>query len=134
MRCLLAVLLFTSLWTNHAQAAAEKSYTKLDERTVLAILVSAVQPEYPREARLHHITGSGVAVLWIDRATGTVYSCKMVQSTDSEILDEAALQAFRQWRFKPGTVAGGKDPDHFYHAGSKRPAFHGLSRERKIDG
>src|ERR1041385_3263374 len=113
MRRLLAVLLFTSLWANNAYAAKEKGFARIDDLAVRAIIVYAVQPEYPREARLHHITGSGVVIMWVDRATGSVYSCKMLQSTGSDILDQAALRAFRQWRFKPGTAEGVRVPVTF---------------------
>ena len=40
----------------------------------------------------------------VDRATGKVSSCHMAQSTGSDILDRAAVSAFSQWQFKPGTV------------------------------
>jgi hypothetical protein len=32
-------------------------------------------------------------------------------------LDKAALNAYRQWRFKPGTVRKNEDPDHVYDTG-----------------
>ena len=114
---LLAVLLLTFVWANHAQAARETDIRKLDERTVREIVVSGVQPEYPYEARLNHITGSGVVLIRVDRATGKVASCEMAPSTGNPLLDEAALQAFRLWRFKPGTIARILIPVHFIMAG-----------------
>ena len=65
-------------------------------------IVQAYMPEYPRGARDAHTTGSGVVVMEIDISTGNVVSCHMDPSTGNDELDEAALQAFRQWRFKPG--------------------------------
>ena len=62
----------------------------------------AIELKYPYEARRNHITGRGIAVMKIDRATGRVTSCHMEQSTGSDLLDNAALDAFREWRFKPG--------------------------------
>ncbi|MFL6520797.1 MAG: TonB family protein [Chthoniobacterales bacterium] len=107
MRRVFAVLLFAVVWANHAQGAEEKQkFLKLAARNIRAIVVSGVEPEYPYEARANHIIGSGVASIRIDRATGTVASCEMAPSTGSLLLDEAALQAFRLWRFKPGTVSG----------------------------
>ena len=61
-------------------------------------------PYYPREAVYGGLTGSGVAILKIDARTGSVTSASMLKSTGQEILDNAALQAFRQWRFKPRTL------------------------------
>jgi TonB family protein len=111
-RCLV-VLLFLLLWAEHSPAARETDNPKVNDRAVIAVLVSAVRPAYPYEAWLRRITGHGVAVLKIDRATGNVVSCEMTPSTGSEILDEAAMQAFREWRFKPGTVAGVRIPIAF---------------------
>lgn len=113
MRYLLAVLLVTVVWANHAQAAEVADMRKLDERTVREIVVSGVQPEYPYEARRNHIIGNGVVLIRVDRATGKVASCEMAPSTGSLLLDEAALQAFQLWRFKPGTVERVMIPVHF---------------------
>jgi TonB family protein len=99
MRRLLAVLLFALLWANNAPAAEEKGSS--DHR---AVLISGVRPEYPYAARKQRITGSGVVVMHIDRATGNVTSCEMAPSTGNEMLDEAAMSAMRQWHFKPGPV------------------------------
>ena len=117
MRRLLAVLLLTFVWANHAQAARETDIRKLDERTVREIVVSGVQPEYPYEARRNHIIGSGAVLIRVDRGTGKVASCEMAPSTGSLLLDEAALQAFQLWRFKPGTIARVLIPVHFTMTG-----------------
>jgi hypothetical protein len=37
----------------------------------------------------------------------------MLESTGSQLLDGAALQAYSQWRFKPGTVTQVKMPIEF---------------------
>jgi TonB family protein len=58
-------------------------------------------PAYPREARDNGLTDKGVAVVKVDPATGHVTSVSMVKSTGHDILDNAALRAFRQWRFRP---------------------------------
>jgi TonB family protein len=77
-----------------------------------ALAIFAPQPEYPAEARRHHITGNGVCMLTID-ASGNVTDATMVQSIGSSILDNAALSAFRRWRFKPGTDSKIKIPINF---------------------
>ena len=63
----------------------------------------APAPEYPELARREGRTGSGVVLLSVDRQTGRVKNVAMTQSTRQRDLDEAALTAFRQWRFKPGS-------------------------------
>lgn len=53
----------------------------------------------------------------VDRATGKVTSCRMAQSTGSDILDRATMSAFSQWRFKPGTVKEVRIPITFTYGG-----------------
>ena len=70
-----------------------------------AVAIYAPKPEYPAEARARHLTGSGVIMLDVDVATGRVTSARMLQSMGHKILDDAALDAFRKWRFQPGKAA-----------------------------
>ena len=70
-----------------------------------AVAIYAPRPQYPYEARSRRITGSGVCVLDVDVASGSVSSANMAQSIGNPILDNAAVSAFRQWRFKPGAAA-----------------------------
>jgi TonB family protein len=70
-----------------------------------AIAIYAPKPDYPAEARTRHLTGSGIIMLDVDVATGRVTDARVVQSMGHKILDDAALDAFRKWRFKPGKAA-----------------------------
>jgi TonB family protein len=70
-----------------------------------AVAVSTPIPDYPYQARRAHITWSGVCVMTVDTASGNVTSAVMEQSTGNGILDKVTTDAFRQWRFKPGTVS-----------------------------
>ena len=70
-----------------------------------AAAISAPRPEYPYEAKSRHITGSGVAVLSVDTASGNVTDASMGQSIGSPILDNATTSTFRRWRFQPGKCA-----------------------------
>src|SRR4051794_6481493 len=70
-----------------------------------AVAINAPKPEYPYEARSRHQTGSGVALLSVDSASGNVTDASMAQSIGSPILDQATLSAFRRWRFAPGKCA-----------------------------
>lgn len=79
----------------------------------LSSVIFGPRPEYPYEARRARITGSGVIVLELDSATGKVKTAQMAPSTGAPILDRAALDAFRQWRFKPGTPSPIKVPIAF---------------------
>jgi protein TonB len=61
----------------------------------------APRPEYPLAAQKHHWTGAGLFACNI-RSNGTVASVDVVRSTGHQMLDQAAITAFRQWRFEPG--------------------------------
>ena len=76
----------------------------LNSAEAKALATFAPKPQYPYEARSRRQTGSGVAILGIDPKTGVVTTAAMGTSTGYELLDNAALSAFRRWQFKPGTV------------------------------
>ncbi|HEX3420233.1 MAG TPA: energy transducer TonB [Candidatus Udaeobacter sp.] len=73
----------------------------------------APPPVYPAEARSKHLTGLGVGLIEVDLRTGSVTAARMLQSTGYRVLDDAALNAFRQWRFEPGTVSRIRIPIRF---------------------
>jgi len=52
-------------------------------------------------------------MLEVDLATGKVTSARMDPSTGNKYLDAAALDAFRQWRFKRGMVRRARIPITF---------------------
>lgn len=73
-------------------------------RSMKAIITYAPRPFYPYEARRQRMMGSGVALLTVDRTSGTVTDVRMTQSCGNAILDNSTLDALRRWRFKPGNV------------------------------
>jgi TonB family protein len=75
-----------------------------------AFAITAPRPEYPYEARRQRLTGSGVATLTIDVATGAVINVTMSRSTGSAVLDNATINGLRRWRFRPGTVSRVQTP------------------------
>jgi TonB family protein len=82
------------------------------------LAVSAPRPEYPYEARRAKITGNGIAMMVVDPANGVVTDVKMVVSTGSPVLDNAAIAGFRRWRFKIGTASQVKVPITFTMTGA----------------
>src|SRR5207247_10461911 len=70
-----------------------------------AVAIFAPKPDYPYEARSRHVTGSGVAILTVDVASGNVTDASMAQSIGSPILDNATTSTFRRWRFRPAAAA-----------------------------
>src|SRR5260370_35765950 len=70
-----------------------------------AVGVFAPKPDYPYGARSRHVTGSGVAILTVDVASGNVTDASMAQSIGSPILGNSTTSTFRRWRFRPGAAA-----------------------------
>ena len=83
-----------------------------------ALAVNAPRPQYPYEARSRRVMGSGVCVVTVDPGSGSVTEASMTQSIGSPILDNAAVSAFRQWRFRPGTVSQVRIPITFTMTGA----------------
>jgi len=77
------------------------------------------RPIYPYEARKNHVTGSGAAVLEVDSATGAVVTATISETTGSAILDNAAMSAFRHWRFRTGTSPRVRIPFTFTMLGAQ---------------
>jgi periplasmic protein TonB len=87
--------------------------------TAKALATYAPRPPYPYEARSRRITGRGVCVVEVDAGSGSVTSASMASSIGNPILDNAALSAFRQWRFKPGSVSKVRIPLTFTTTGAQ---------------
>ena len=71
------------------------------------VLVASVPASYTREAMEARIEGT-VLLECVVRADGTVAEVRVVRSLDSMYgLDTQAVNALKQWTFKPGTKDGG---------------------------
>ena len=70
--------------------------------------IYTVDPKYPPDTMLEHITGE-VVLYAIIRKDGSVDSIQLVHSLDAR-LDRAAMDALVQWKFRPGS-RGGKPVD-----------------------
>ena len=71
------------------------------------------RPVYRPEWAKQGLAGKGVVLVTIDQQTGKVTGARMVQSTGNKQLDGAALEAYSQWRFQPGTGSQVKIPIEF---------------------
>jgi periplasmic protein TonB len=87
--------------------------------TAKALATYAPPPQYPYEARSRSITGRGVCVVEINAGSGSVTSASMASSIGNPMLDNAALSAFRRWRFKPGSVSKVRIPITFTTTGAE---------------
>jgi len=70
-----------------------------------SMAITAPLPDYTYEMKRRNLSGSGVCVVTVDTATGTVTNATMFQSTGNPLLDKLTMQTFKNWRFKPGTVS-----------------------------
>ena len=70
-----------------------------------SMAITAPLPDYTYEMKRRNLSGSGVCVVTVDPATGTVTNVTMFQSTGNPLLDRLTMQTFKNWRFKPGTVS-----------------------------
>src|ERR1700730_6956079 len=89
-----------------------------DEKFGREYVVYAPKREYPYAARAKRENGSGVVVVTIDQSDGKVLDAVMAVSTKSKLLDDATLEAFRQWKFRPGTCKKAKIPIAFTMTGA----------------
>jgi TonB family protein len=71
------------------------------------------KPVYRAEWAKQGFAGKGVALVTIDQQTGKVTGARMLESTGNKQLDGAALEAYSQWRFQPGTGSQVKIPIEF---------------------
>jgi TonB family protein len=77
-------------------------------------------PVYRPEWAKQGLAGKGVVLVSIDQQTGKVVGVRMLESTGNKQLDGAALEAYSQWRFQPGTGSQVKIPIEF--ASRPKPA------------
>ena len=70
-----------------------------------SMAITAPLPDYTYEMKRRNLSGSGVCVVTVDTATGTVISATMFPSTGIQVLDKMTIQTFKSWRFKPGSVS-----------------------------
>ena len=68
------------------------------------VLLTRVEPIYPEEARAHRIAGIVIVEVVIDKS-GRVVDAKELKGLPYGA-GEAALDAVRQWTFRPGTLDG----------------------------
>ena len=98
------------------EAASTPEITSYSSAKALATFTPL--PKYPARARSPGVTGIGVCIVSVDPASGSVTGASMEQSTGDPTLDKSAVNAFRKWRFKPGTVSKVRIPIEFSMPGA----------------
>src|SRR4029453_13905404 len=100
---------------------------------VKTLAIYAPTPPYPFEAPSRRQGGSRGTILAVDPNTGLVTNVEMATSTGHRLLDNAALNAFRQWQFKPGTVSKARIPITFTMTGGSVISKLTVAYKRNMD-
>lgn len=101
MRFALAAVL-VALLIGHGRAEDLSKISELKDR---AAMHDKGRIQYPLEAKRRFLTGSGVAVLKVNKSTGKVTAVRMGKSTGHAILDNATVEGLRLARFRPGSTS-----------------------------
>ncbi|HET7694977.1 MAG TPA: energy transducer TonB [Vicinamibacterales bacterium] len=101
MRQILTVALLAVVTSAAGYAQQSKPYKSTDEGVKAPVVIKEVRPKYTAGAMERQVQGS-VEVEAIVKADGTVGDVTVIKSLDPE-LDEQAVNATKEWRFRPGT-------------------------------
>lgn len=103
-----AILLSIALVLTSAIAVAAQTTTepihKPGNGVTLPVIVTDVKPSYTPDAMRRGVSGL-IKLECIVETDGTVSGVRVVQPLDDD-LDATAIEALKQWRFKPGTRDG----------------------------
>jgi len=86
-----------------SQPAAPVSKLPVGGDVKEAVLISSVPPTYPAMARTQHVSGSVVVDALIE-PNGRVSTMKVVSGP--AILQQAAMDAIKQWKYRPASLDG----------------------------
>jgi periplasmic protein TonB len=99
----------TGLAGSSAQPSAPAAPLPIGGDVKQAKLVSSVPPVYPALAKNQHVSGNVQVDALID-ATGRVTTMKIVSGPT--LLQQAAMDALKQWKYQPATLDGKPVPMH----------------------
>lgn len=70
-----------------------------------AFVTPPTKPKYPRLSQRRGIEGTAMYEIWLDE-NGNQIKQNLLSSSGASMLDKAALDAIKQWKFSPRTVNG----------------------------
>ena len=85
-------------------AAQDRVYKAGDTGVKFPVLIREVKPQYSEGAKQRKVQGL-VELTAVVRPTGRPENIEIIRSLDPE-LDAQAIEALKQWEFKPGTLDG----------------------------
>ncbi len=102
MRTNLVFLILMAMHTSSFAASPEPM--TVEDAMRKDLLLVAVRPDYPYEARRQRLTGSGIFELKFDYESGHLREVHVVQSTGQRMLDGHAIGALKLWKAKPHSI------------------------------
>jgi TonB family protein len=112
MRALLWVLTI-SVFASQIAIAVSDDAASQPKTSGKELVLHVSPPNSSHEWARKGIVGEGVVVATVNPKDGRVTDAYILKSTGQKRLDDAALVAFRKWRFKPNTVSKVKIPISF---------------------
>ena len=91
------------------QPAAPAAQLPVGGEVNQARLISSVPPAYPAMAKAQHVSGAVTIDALVD-ASGRVAKMKVLSGPT--LLEQAAMEALRQWKYEPATLDGKAVPMH----------------------
>lgn len=93
-----------------AQASAASSAKQgVSEKPILieqpSFLAPPTKPRYPRLAQRQGIEGTAMYEIWLDE-NGQQIKQNLLSSSGASMLDQAALEAIKKWKFSPRKING----------------------------
>ena len=104
MKSILTIALLAALSVAPGYAQKSGPYKMTEEGVKPPVLVKEVKPQYTDDAKTRRVQGN-VEVEAVVKTDGTVGDVTVTKSLDPQ-LDEEAVKATKQWRFRPGTKDG----------------------------
>ena len=84
--------------------AALKKHAKIDQHPrPKALLIYSPQVPYPYDVRAQNKGGSGIFILHVDEATGSVSQVTVQKSAGVQELDDSSVDTLCRWQFMPHT-------------------------------
>jgi protein TonB len=93
----------STIVTSHAALPAKSETVRISQGVTQGLVIQKVQPVYPVQARQMHIQGTVVVQATITKE-GTTRDLKVISGPP--VLGRAAVDAVRQWRYKPYFLNG----------------------------
>jgi TonB family protein len=94
------------VWLRGGDSTSSARYYRVsDEGVTSPSVIHEQKPNYPKEAMQAKIQGA-VLMKCIVQTTGICEDIQVAQSLDPMWLDQEAVKAMQEWRFRPGTLMG----------------------------